>query len=332
MKLAGATRGAAPAHVCAAALLALLLPAIAPAQTAYPLKAVRIVVPFPAGGGTDVVVRMLAPRLSEALGQQIIVDNRGGAGGTIGTELVARSPPDGYTVLAGTIGGLAVSPALNPKLGYDTLRDLAPVTQLVNVSYLLTLHPSVPAKSIRELLALAKARPGRLNYGSAGTGTGPHLAGELMNLMAGVKFVHVPYKGSGPAQTALMSGEVDLNFENMLLVLPHIKSGRLRPIAATGETRSKLLPEMPTVAEAGLPGYSASGWYGMMAPAAVPKDIIGKLNSEVVRVLRMPEIADRLNSMAAEPAPGTPAQFGAFVRSEIGKWAKVVKAANMKID
>ena len=318
-------------HLRITATLAPLLLATAHAQT-YPAKPVRIVVPFPAGGSADVVIRLLAPRLSEALGQQVVIDNRSGAGGTIGTELVTKSAPDGYTVLVGTIGGLAVSPTLNPRLGYNTLRDLAPVTQLVNVSYIVSLHPSVPAKSIRELLALAKSRPGKLNYGSSGAGTGPHLAGELMNLMAGVSMVHVPYKGSAPAQTALMSGEVDLNFENTLLVLPHLKGGRLRPIAATGETRAKLLPDLPTVNEAGLPGFAASGWYGMVAPIAVSKDIIGRLNTEMTRLLRTADLADRLNSMAAEPAPGTPEQFGAFIRAEIDKWAKVVKAANMKVE
>jgi tripartite-type tricarboxylate transporter receptor subunit TctC len=310
----------------------LLATALAQAQGVYPQKSVRIVVPFPPGGPTDTVARIIGPKLSEALGHQIIIDNRGGAGGATGTELVAKSAPDGYTLLAGTIGGLAVAPTLNPKLGYHTLRDLAPVTQLVNVAYIVTLHPSVPAKSIKELIALAKARPGKLNYGSSGAGTGPHLAGELMNMMAGISIVHVPYKGSAPAQTALMSGEVDLNFENTLIVLPQVKAGRLRPIAATGATRSTLLPGLPTVAEAGLPGFSASGWYGMMTPAGVPKDIIAKLNAEITRVLRMPDIAERLNSMAAEPAPGTPEQFGAFIRAEIDKWAKVVKAANMKAD
>jgi tripartite-type tricarboxylate transporter receptor subunit TctC len=301
------------------------------AQT-FPSRPVRIVVPFPPGGPTDTVARIIGPKLSEALGHQIIIDNRGGAGGATGTELVAKSAPDGYTLLAGTIGGLAVAPTLNPKLGYHTLRDLAPVTQLVNVAYIVTLHPSVPAKSIKELIALAKARPGKLNYGSSGAGTGPHLAGELMNMMAGISIVHVPYKGSAPAQTALMSGEVDLNFENTLIVLPQVKAGRLRPIAATGATRSTLLPGLPTVAEAGLPGFSASGWYGMMTPAGVPKDIIAKLNAEITRVLRMPDIAERLNSMAAEPAPGAPEQFGTFIRSEIDKWAKVVKATNMKAE
>jgi tripartite-type tricarboxylate transporter receptor subunit TctC len=313
-------------------LLPLLATGGAQAQTNYPAKSVRVVVPFPPGGPTDTVTRIIGPKLSEALGHQIIIDNRGGAGGATGTELVAKSPPDGYTILAGTIGGLAVSPTLNPKLGYNTLRDLAPITQLVNVAYIVTLHPSVPAKSIKELLALAKARPGKLNYGTSGAGTGPHLAGELLNMMAGINIVHVPYKGSAPAQTALMSGEVDITFENTLIVLPQVKSGRLRPIAATGAQRSKLMPELPTVAEAGVPGFSASGWYGMMAPVATPKDIIAKLNAEITRVLRMPDIADRLNSLAAEPAPGTPEQFGGFIRSEIDKWAKVVKAAHMKAE
>ncbi|MEQ1775367.1 MAG: tripartite tricarboxylate transporter substrate binding protein [Burkholderiales bacterium] len=314
------------------AMMAATVAAGAYAQTPYPAKSVRVIVPFPPGGPTDTVTRIIGPKLSEALGHQIIIDNRGGAGGATGTELVAKSTPDGYTILAGTIGGLAVSPTLNPKLGYNTLRDLAPITQLVNVAYIVTLHPSVPAKSIKELLALAKARPGKLNYGTSGAGTGPHLAGELLNMMAGINVVHVPYKGSAPAQTALMSGEVDITFENTLIVLPQVKSGRLRPIAATGVQRSKLLPDLPTVAEAGVPGFSASGWYGMMAPVATPKDIVARLNADITRVLRMPDITDRLNSMAAEPAPGTPEQFSAFIRTEIDKWAKVVKAANMKAE
>ena len=313
-------------------VLPLLLATGAHAQTAYPMRPVRIVVPFPPGGPSDVALRTLTPRLSELLGQPVVVDNRGGAGGATGTELVAKSPPDGYTLLHGTIGGLAVAPTLHSKLGYNTLRDLAPLTQTVNVAYIVTLHPSVPVKSIKELLALAKARPDKLNYGSSGAGTGPHLAGELLKMMGGVAMVHVPYKGSAPAQTALISGEVDLTFENTLIVLPQVKSGRVRPIAATGAQRSKLMPDLPTVAESGVPGYSATGWYGLVAPAATPKDIITRLNSDITRVLRMPEIADRLNSLAAEPAPGTPEQFTAFIRSEIEKWAKVVKAANMKVD
>ena len=313
----------------------LLLPLLAfgaHAQTSYPNRPIRVIVPFPPGGPSDVAMRTVAPRLSEYLGQPIVIENRGGAGGATGTELAAKSTPDGYTLLHGTIGGLAVAPTLMPKLGYSTLRDLAPISQTVNIAYIVTLHPSVPAKSMKELLALAKARPGKLNYGTSGAGTGPHLAGELLNSMASVSIVHVPYKGSAPAQTALMSGEVDITYENTLIVLPQVKSGRLRPIAATGDKRSKLMPDLPTVAESGVPGYSATGWYGLLAPSATPKDILGRLNTEFTRALRSPDISDRLNSMAAEPAPGTPEQFGTFIRSEIDKWAKVVKAANMKAE
>ena len=315
-----------------ATLLSALTLATAHAQTAYPNRPIRMIVPFTAGGPTDVAGRTIAPRLSEYLGQSIIIENRGGVGGATGTEFVAKSVPDGYTLLLGSIGGLAVSPSLNPKLGYNTLRDLAPVSQIVNVAYILTLHPSVPAKSVKELIALAKARPGKLNYGTGGAGTGPHLAGELLNMMAGVSIVHVPYKGTGPALTALLSGEIDLTFDNLLIVLPQIKAGRVRPIAATGSQRSKLMPELPTIAESGLAGFSATGWYGVMAPAAAPKEIVAKLNTEITRTLRAPDVSERLNSMAAEPTPGTPDQFGALIRSEIEKWAKVVKAANMKAE
>ena len=209
---------------------------------------------------------------------------------------------------------------------------LAPISQTVNVAYIVTLHPSVPAKSIKELLALARARPGKLNYGTGGAGTGPHLAGELLNMMAGVSIVHVPYKGTGPALTALLSGEVDITFDNLLIVLPQLKAGRVRPIAATGDKRSKLMPDLPTIAESGLPGFNATGWYGLLAPTATPKDSLARLNAEFTRALRSPDVNDRLNSMAAEPAPGTPEQFTAFIRSEIDKWAKVVRATNMKAE
>jgi tripartite-type tricarboxylate transporter receptor subunit TctC len=315
-----------------ATLLSTLTVATSHAQTTYPNRPIRVIVPFAAGGPTDAATRIVAPRFSEFLGQQIIIENRGGAGGATGTELVAKSTPDGYTLVHGSIGGLAVSTTLNPKLGYNTLRDLAPISQTVNVAYIVTLHPSVPAKSIKELIALAKARPGKLNYGTGGAGTGPHLAGELLNMMAGVSIVHVPYKGTGPALTALLSGEVDITFDNLLIVLPQIKAGRVRPIAATGEKRSKLMPELPTMAESGLPGFSASGWYGLLAPAATPKEIVVKLNADFTRALRSPDVNERLNSMAAEPAPSTPEQFAAFIRSETDKWAKVVKATNMKAE
>ncbi len=301
------------------------------AQQQYPQRAIRMVVGFPAGGPTDIVSRLMAPKMAEALGQQVIVDNRGGAGGMIATEQVAKAAPDGYTILMGTIGGVAVAMSLNPNRGYDTLRDLAPITQSVTVTSILVTHPSVPAKNVKELLALARAKPGSLNYGSSGNGTITHLAGELLKYMGKVSITHVPYKGGSPALTALVSGEVDLTYENSLIITPHIKSGRVKALAVTGAKRSALFPDLPTIAET-LPGYSASGWYGLLAPAAVPKPIIARLHAEAVKALRVPDVIDKLSSQGAEPVGNTPEEFTAFVRSEIEKWAKLVKAANMRTD
>ena len=310
----------------------LLIAVVAPlgAQT-YPVKPVRMVVPFPPGGPTDIVARLMAPKRSAALGQQVIVDNRAGAGGMIATEQVAKAAPDGYTIIMGTIGGIAVAMSLNPNRGYDTLRDLAPITQSVSVTSVLVVHPSVPAKSVKELLALAKASPGKLNYGTSGNGTITHLAGELFKLLGKVSITHVPYKGGAPAMTALVSGEVDLTYENTLIITPHIKSGRVRALAVTSAKRSALLPELPTIAET-LPGYSASGWYGLLAPAATPKPVLTRLNTEAVKALRSPDVVGKLSSQGAEPIGNTPEEFTAFVRSEIDKWAKLVKAANMRAD
>lgn len=314
-------------------LLPLLLAALAlpVAAQQYPQRAIRMVVGFPAGGPTDIVSRLMAPKMAEALGQQVIVDNRGGAGGMIATEQVAKAAPDGYTILMGTIGGVAVAMSLNPNRGYDTLRDLAPITQSVTVTSILVTHPSVPAKNVRELLALARAKPGSLNYGSSGNGTITHLAGELLKYMGKVSITHVPYKGGSPALTALVSGEVDLTYENSLIITPHIKSGRVKALAVTGAKRSALFPELPTIAET-LPGYSASGWYGLLAPAAVPKPIIARLHTEAVKALRIPDVIEKLSSQGAEPVGNTPEEFTAFVRSEIEKWAKLVKATNMRTD
>ncbi len=316
------------------ALLPLLLASLvlpATAQQQYPARAIRLVVGFPAGGPTDIVARQMAPKMSESLGQQVMVDNRGGAGGMIATEQVAKAAPDGYTILMGTIGGIAVAMSLNPNRGYDTLRDLAPITQSVTVTSILVTHPSVPAKNVKELLALARAKPGSLNYGSSGNGTITHLAGELLKYMGKVSITHVPYKGGSPALTALVSGEVDLTYENSLIITPHIKSGRVKGIAVTGAKRSALLPELPTIAET-LPGYSASGWYGLLAPAAVAKPIITRLHTEAVKALRAPDVVERLSGQGAEPVGNTPEEFTAFVRSEISKWATLVKAANMRTD
>jgi tripartite-type tricarboxylate transporter receptor subunit TctC len=323
-------------HLRAYGTLLLALTSLAPSHEAsaqaYPSKPIRLVVGFPAGGPTDIVARTIAPRMSEALGQQIIVDNRGGAGGVIATEQVAKAPPDGYTLLMGTIGGIAVAMSLVPTRGYDTLRDLAPVTQAVTVTNLLVVHPSVPAKNVKELLAIARARPGRLNYASSGNGTVTHLAGELFKLMGKVDITHVPFKGGAPALTALISGEVDLSYENSLVVTPHVKAGKVRALAVTGSKRSQLMPELPTISESGLPGYDASGWYGLFVPAATPKPIVTRLNQEAVKALRVPEVVRTLSSQGAEPIASTPEQFGAFVKSEIDKWANLVKVAHMKMD
>ena len=272
------------------------------AQT-YPARPVRMIVGFPPGGPSDIVARTVAQKLTASLGQTVIVENRAGAGGVIATELIAKSPPDGYNLIHGTIGGIAVAMSLNPNRGYDTLRDLAPITQTVTVTNILITHPSVPVKSVKELLALARAKPGVLNYGSSGAGTVTHLAGE-----------------------------VDLSYENSLITLPHIRSGRVKALAVTGSQRSRLLPDLPTIAEAGLPGYGASGWYGLLAPAATPRPVIGRLHAEAVKALRLPDVVERLSGQGAEPVGNTPEDFGAFIRSEIDKWANLVKAANMKVE
>jgi tripartite-type tricarboxylate transporter receptor subunit TctC len=297
----------------------------------WPAKPIRLVVPFPAGGPTDIVSRTMAQKLTEELGQQVIVDNRGGAGGIIGTEQVAKSAPDGYTLLMGTIGGIAVAMSLQPNRGYDSLRDLAPVTQSVTVTNILVVHPTVPAHNVKELLAIAKARKGGLNYASSGNGTVTHLAGELFKLLGKVDITHVPFKGGAPAMTALLSGEVDMSYENSLVILPHVKSGKVRALAVTGARRSRLMPELPTIAET-LPGYDASGWYGLFVPAATPKAIVTRLNAASVKVLHKPQVIERLSSQGAEPIGNTPDEFAKFVRSEIDKWAHLVKTAHMRAD
>jgi tripartite-type tricarboxylate transporter receptor subunit TctC len=314
----------------AALIAAVFVAGTAAAQT-YPARPIRMVVPFPAGGPTDIVGRTMAQKMSELLGQQVIVDNRGGAGGMIGTEQVAKAAPDGYTMLMGTIGGIAVAMSLQPNRGYDTLRDFAPITQSVTVTNILVLHPSVPAKNVKELLAIAKSKKGGLNYASSGAGTVTHLAGELFKLMGKVDITHVPFKGGAPALTALLSGEVDMSYENSLVVLPHVKSGKVKALAVTGQKRSRLMPELPTIAET-LPGYNASGWYGLFVPAATPKPVVTRLASESIKVLKMHDVIERLSSQGAEPVGSTPEEFGAYVRSEIDKWANLVKVANMKAD
>ena len=301
------------------------------AQDYYPSKPIRLVVPFGAGGTTDVLARAIGQRLTEAWGQPVVVENRPGAGGNIGTESVAKSAADGYTMLLISVG-FASNPALYSKLPFDPIKDFAPVTLVATTQNVLIVHPSVPARSARELIQLAKSRPGQLNFGSSGTGTSQHLAGELFKSMAGVQMQHVPYRGSAPALTALIGGEVSLMFNNLLTALPHVKAGRLRALAVTSAERSPAAPEIPTMAESGLPGYDVSTWYGLLVPAGTPKEIVARLNAEVVRILNLPELKERLRSQGADVIPSTPDQFAAHIRQEMVKWAQVVRQSGARAD
>jgi len=297
----------------------------------YPGKPIRLVLPYPPGGGTDVIARPLAQKLTESLGQQVIVDNRGGAGGNIGMEFVARSPADGYTLLFALTAQYAVNPSLYPKLPYDPVRDYAPISLLANAPYLLVVHPSVPAKSVAELIALMKARPGQLAYSSSGNGSGAHLAGEMLRSLAHVEITHVPYKGAGPAMPDLIAGQVQLSFVTYTAAGPHIKTGRLHVLGVTTAKRSPTLPDLPAIAET-VPGYDSAVWYGFAAPAGTPPDIIARLNSEVLRVLASSDFRSRITLEAVAPIGSTPEEFGNFIKSEIVRWAKVVKDSGAKVD
>ena len=297
----------------------------------YPSRPIRIVVPYPAGGPVDITIRAISPRLNESLKQPIVIDNRGGAGGTIGADLVAKAAPDGYSLLACSTGN-TINATLIPGLPYDFAREFTPVTMLVIVTSILVVHPAVPARSVAELIALAKAKPGELSYASTGNGTPTHLAAELFKSMAGVNIVHVPYKGGAPAAVDLLAGQVQLSFISAPAVMPHVKSGRLRALAVTNAKRSQLLPGLPTVAESGLPGYESEGWHGLCGPARLPAAIVERLNRETSAALRTPETAALLINGGAEPVGMPPAQFAVLVRDDIAKWAKVIKATNMKAD
>lgn len=298
--------------------------------TVYPERPVRLVVPFPAGGGTDILARALSQQLSEAIGQPVVIENRGGAGGTIGSELVARAAPDGYTLLMGTVGTHAINASLYPNLPYDPLGNFAAVTMIAVVPNLLVVHPSVPARTVADLMALARTKPGRINFGSSGSGTSGHLAAELLRTAARIDIVHVPYKGAGPALTSLVGGEVDMLFSNISVVLPAVRAGRLRALAVASSSRSALVPELPTVAESGLPGFEASSWYGLLAPARTPPAIVMSLYKQVVRVLRSPQVLSRFSGEGAEPVGNTPEEFARQIRADIAKWAKVVRASGAR--
>ncbi|MBI2294805.1 MAG: tripartite tricarboxylate transporter substrate binding protein [Betaproteobacteria bacterium] len=304
---------------------------VAPAQT-YPAKPIRFVVPFPVGGIADVFARVIGQKFNDAWGQPVVVENRTGAGGTIAAEFVAKAPPDGYTLVMGSIGTHSVNVSLFRKLAYDPVRDFAPVALVMEADGLLVVHPSVPVKTVKELVALARARPGQLNYASAGNGTASHLAGELFKMMAKVDMVHVPYKGNVPAITDLLGGQTSLLFATMPTVLPQVQAGKLRAIAVTGATRSPAAPDLPSIAEAALPGFEVTNWIGIFAPAGTPRDAVTKLNSETIRIMRAPEIQNRLLNEGAKSPAKTTEEFGAYVRAEIAKWAKVIQQAGIRVD
>ena len=302
------------------------------AQTVYPANAIRYVVPFPAGGPLDIVARAIGQELNKSWGQAVVIDNRPGAGGNIGADLVAKAPADGYTILMGAVSTHAINVTLYNKLPYDPIRDFAPVTLITSVPNVLVVHPSVPANNVKELIALAKSRPGQLNFASGSTGSAGHLAGELFNSMAGVRMTHIPYKGAAPAVVDLMAGHVSLMFDNMSSALPNIKATRVRALAVTTLKRSPLLPQLPTISDAGLRGFDIATWFGIFAPAGTPPDIVARLNGEIVRILHTPEMKERLALLGAEPIGNKPDEFAAFVRAEIPKYAKVIQASGARAD
>jgi tripartite-type tricarboxylate transporter receptor subunit TctC len=301
------------------------------AQTTYPIKPLRIIVPWPPGGGADVITRMLSPKLSEALGQQVIVDNRGGAAGNIGAEMAAKAPHDGYTIVFAYSGTHSINPHIYSKMPFRE-SDFAPIIWLASVPQVVVVHPSLPVKTMRDLIALDKARPGQLSYGSSGNGAINHLAGELFNHMTGTKLVHVPYKGGGPAAVALISGEIALILGEPASMVGHIKAGKARAIAVTSTKRALSFPELPTVAESGVPGYEVTSWNGMLAPAAIPPDVVRRLNNEYNKIINDAEMRKRLIANGYEPIGGPPERFGEHIHAEIAKWGPVVKRANVRVD
>jgi tripartite-type tricarboxylate transporter receptor subunit TctC len=304
---------------------------VSAAQPAYPNKAIRMVTGSAPGGGSDTVARTLSEKLNERFGQPMLVDNRAGAGGTIGADIVAKAPPDGYTWLIATSSSMVVNPAMQ-KLPYDVERDLAPVMQISTVPFILAVNPTVQAKTVGELIQLAKARPGQLSYATSGIGAMSHLAMELFKYMAGVSLVHVPYRGSAPAAFDLIGGQVQAAFNNLIPTLPHVKSGRLRALGVSSLTRAAVLPEVPTVAESGLPGFEAMQWYGVLLPAAVPKPMVGFLHRELSSVLQIPAVRSRLMDEGGEVIGGTPQQYATVIHNELAQWTKLVKAAGIRAE
>jgi tripartite-type tricarboxylate transporter receptor subunit TctC len=316
-------------YFAACALALCTLASSASAQTTYPSRTVRMVVPSSPGGGADIVARVVAPKLAERLGQQVIVENRAGAGTMIGGEVVARSPPDGYTLLM-AISTLATNPAIYRKVPYNALTDFAPITLALSAPNLLVVHPSLPVKNVKELVWFSEARPGELNFGSAGTGTNPHLSMEYFLSLTRLKMVHIPYKGSAPAMTDLLGGQVAVMTATMLTGIPHVRSGRLRALGVTSARRTVVAPDVPTIAESGVPGYEAVQWYGVLAPAQTPKEIVTRLHRDLALILHTAEVRERFAADGGDPGGNTPEEFSRYIRTETGKWAKVVKAAGIK--
>ena len=298
----------------------------------YPTRPVRFVVPFAPGGSTDTLARTMGVKLADALGQQVVVDNRTGGNGDIGMLIVARAPADGHTIVLGYIANLAIAPSLQSKMPYDPVKDYAPITQPASSPNVLTAHPSVQAKSLKDLIALAKAKPGQLSFASTGVASVGHLTGELINNLAGIKITHVPYKGSGQAVTDILGGHVHIMYSGFSSTLAHIKSGKLRALAVTGPKRSNALADVPTIAEQGFPGVEATAWYGVLAPAGTPKPVVTRLHGELVKILKLPDVVQRLEGLGFEIVGSTPEQFSAYIRSETKKWEKVVRASGAKAD
>jgi tripartite-type tricarboxylate transporter receptor subunit TctC len=301
------------------------------AQDVYPAKPLRLILPFPPGGGTDILGRLLAERLAANLGQPVVTENRGGAGGNVGAEAAARAAPDGYTIVL-VAPSLAISPTLYAKLNYDPVKDFAPIGLVASVPNVMITHPSVPAQNLREFIALAKAQPGGMNFGSGGSGTSNHLAGELLNLAAGIKLVHIPYKGVNLAMNGVLAGEVHLAFIGIPVPAPHIKAGRLRALALLARERSPILPEVPTAEEAGLGNFDVTTWYGILAPAGTPRPVITRLNAELVKIMHSPEMKERLATLATDPLTSTPEEFAAYLQQEIAKWGDVIRKAGLRAD
>lgn len=307
--------------------------AVAPVVRAaeYPLRPIRVIVPFPAGGNADILARIMAQKMSEAWKQTVVVDNRAGAAGIIGAEAVAKSAPDGYTLLMGTTGTQTTNPAVYSKLPYDSLRDFAPVSNFADSPFLLVTHPSLPVRTVKEVIALAKARPGQLHYASFGPGSSAHLVGEMLRSTARIEIVHVAYKGGPPALADLIGGHIEMMFNLLPIVVPHVKSGRLRAIAVTASKRAPALPDVPTFAEAGIPDFEAGSWYGVLAPAGTPKEIIARLSSEISRILSLADVRQRLAAEGAEPIGNTPEQFAEQIRRDLARWAKIARDARVRV-